>query len=43
MDKRRKTPWEKKMLRWKIALMILIPLVFGLAFWFLARRNPLGP
>jgi len=31
------------MLRWKITLIILIPLLFGLVFWFLSRRNPFGP
>jgi len=42
MDKRRKTPWEKKMMRWKITLVVLVPLLFGLAFWFILHRNPLG-
>ena len=36
MDKRRKTGWEKKMRRWKITLVILLPLLFGVIFWFLA-------
>jgi hypothetical protein len=43
MDKRIKTGWEKKMRRWKIMLVILLPLLFGLAFWLVARRNPFGP
>ena len=43
MDKSKKTGWEKQMKRWKIALIILLPLLFGLVFWFVAHRNPIGP
>lgn len=42
MDKRKKTTWEKRMLQWKIALVILLPLLFGLFLWLLARLNRFG-
>jgi len=42
MDKRRKTRWEKKMRRLNIILAISVPLVFGVAFWLIARRNQIG-
>ena len=37
MDKSKKTRWEKRMLRWQIALAILIPLLFGLVLYFVAQ------
>jgi hypothetical protein len=37
MDKRIKTRWEKQMLLWKIVLVVLLPLLFGLAVWLFAR------
>jgi phage shock protein PspC (stress-responsive transcriptional regulator) len=37
MDKRIKTRWEKRMLRWQIVLAILIPLLFGVVFYFVAQ------
>ncbi len=42
MDKSRKTPWERKMRRWKITLLILIPLTFGIGLWVVAHHNPYG-
>ena len=30
------------MLLWQFGLIILLPLLFGLAFWYIAHRNPLG-
>jgi len=39
MNKRKKTFWEKQMRRWQIALIILVPLLFGLIFWLIARLN----
>jgi hypothetical protein len=41
MDKSKKTRWEKRMRRWQIILIILLPLVFGLCFWLIARLTPL--
>jgi len=43
MDKSKKTGWEKKMRRWKIVLVILLPLLFGLFLWFIARLNRFAP
>ena len=37
MDKSKKTRWEKRMLRWQITLAILIPLLFGIIFYFIAQ------
>jgi hypothetical protein len=37
MDKSKKTRWEKRMLRWQITLAILIPLLFGVIFWFVSK------
>jgi hypothetical protein len=42
MDKRRKTRWEKRMLRWQIILIVTVPLLFGLVFWLVAHHNPVG-
>jgi hypothetical protein len=39
MDKSKKTRWEKQMLRWQIILAVVIPLLFGLAFWFITHLN----
>ncbi len=30
------------MVRWQIILAIVIPLLFGLVFWFAAHRSPYG-
>jgi len=37
--KSKKSKWEKRMLLWKIALIVLLPLLFGLAVWLFARFN----
>jgi hypothetical protein len=42
MDKSRKTPWERKMRRWQIILVIVMPVLFGAVFWFATHHNPLG-
>jgi hypothetical protein len=39
MNKRKKTFWEKRILRWQITLMVLVPLLFGLAFWLICHLN----
>jgi len=39
VDKKRKTKWERRMRRWQIILAVLIPLLFGLAFWFITHQN----
>jgi uncharacterized membrane protein YhdT len=37
MDKRHKTPLEKRMRQWTISLCILGPLLFGVLLWVLLR------
>ena len=37
MDKSKKTRWEKRIMRWQITLEILIPLLFGVVLWFIAK------
>jgi hypothetical protein len=39
MHKSKKTGWEKKMRRWQITLVIVVPLVFGLVFWLVAHHS----
>jgi hypothetical protein len=39
MRKPKKTIWEKQILRWQITLIVLIPLLFGLAFWFICHLH----
>jgi hypothetical protein len=39
MDKRHKTRWEKNMLQLQIALLVIVPLLFGLAFFLIARHH----
>jgi len=43
MDKSRKTRWERKMKKLIIALIIVLPLLFGLIIWLLAKFSRLGP
>lgn len=42
MDKSKKTRWEKRMRLWKIALIVVLPLLFGLFLWLFARLNRFG-
>jgi hypothetical protein len=39
MDKRKKTKWEKRMRLWMIALIILLPLLFGFLLWLISHLN----
>jgi hypothetical protein len=44
MDKKRKTRWERKIRRMQIALVVFLPVIFGVAYWFISRmKNTVGP
>lgn len=35
--KSKKSKWQKRMLLWKITLVVLLPILFGLAVWLFGR------
>jgi hypothetical protein len=43
MDKRRKTRWERKMRMLAMSLVILVPILFGIVFWLIAKFAVGGP
>jgi flagellar biogenesis protein FliO len=43
MDKSRKTKWERQMKKLMIIMIIVLPLLVGLAIWLIAKLSRPGP